>query len=233
MKTKHILIFCISVLWLPFSGMAQQTKETDTVVTIKEPYGLRLGIDLSKPIRTLLESDYSGFEIMGDFRISKRFYLAAEFGNEKKDWDESNLEAKTSGSYAKIGADFNAYRNWIGMNNSINIGLRYGFSTFTQELIAYQVYTTDQTFPPVYTFNMQEYTRLSAHWIELIVSVKAEVLTNLYLSINFQLKRKMSEDVPENFANLYIPGFNRTYDYSEVGVGYGYGITYLIPIYKK
>ena len=49
----------------------------------------------------------------------------------------------------------------------------------------------------------------------------------------FQLKRKISEDKPDNFGNLYIPGFNRTYDYSEFGVGYGYTISYLIPIFKK
>ena len=58
-------------------------------------------------------------------------------------------------------------------------------------------------------------------------------MNNLYLSINLQLKRKITEDRPENFDNLIIPGFNRTYDYSEFGVGYGYSISYLIPIFKK
>jgi len=48
-----------------------------------------------------------------------------------------------------------------------------------------------------------------------------------------QLKRTLSEKEPDNFANLYIPGFNRTYDYSEFGVGYGYTLSYLIPIFKK
>ncbi len=37
----------------------------------------------------------------------------------------------------------------------------------------------------------------------------------------------------QEFDNLYIPGFNRTYDFSEFGAGFGYGISYLIPIYKK
>ncbi|HBY68150.1 MAG TPA: hypothetical protein DEG69_10565, partial [Flavobacteriaceae bacterium] len=74
---------------------------------------------------------------------------------------------------------------------------------------------------------------LTGHWVELIVGIKTEILNNLYLSVNLQLKRKLGEDEPDNFANLYIPGFNRTYDFSEFGVGYGYTISYLIPIFKK
>jgi len=66
-----------------------------------------------------------------------------------------------------------------------------------------------------------------------MVGVKTEVLNNLYLSINLQLKRMVSERTPENFDNLYVPGFNRTYDFSEFGVGYGYTISYLIPFFRK
>ena len=78
-----------------------------------------------------------------------------------------------------------------------------------------------------------QYSGLTAHWAELIIGIKTEILNNLYLSINLQLKRKISESHPDNFDNLYIPGFNRTYDYSEFGVGYGYSISYLIPILKR
>jgi hypothetical protein len=37
---------------------------------------------------------------------------------------------------------------------------------------------------------------------------------------------------PSGFDNLYIPGFNRTYDGS-FGVGFNYTVSYFIPIYKK
>ncbi|MGB5228616.1 MAG: DUF6048 family protein, partial [Eudoraea sp.] len=47
-------------------------------------YGLRVGVDLSKPIRALFDSDYSGLEFVADYRITKKLYVAAEFGNEKK-----------------------------------------------------------------------------------------------------------------------------------------------------
>src|SRR5690606_7281394 len=120
-----------------------------------------------------------------------------------------------------------------GMENSINLGLRYGFSTFKQELLSYRIYTDNPAFPTEIVTLPVEFNDLTAHWAEFIISIKTELLNNLYLSINLQLKRKITESQPENFDNLYIPGFNRTYDYSEFGVGYGYSISYLIPIFKK
>lgn len=230
-KSKLILLFFISLL---FSGIspAQGQSKTDTIPKIQK-YGLRVGVDLAKPLRTLLEDGYSGFEIMGDFRVTNKFYAAVELGHEKKDWIEPYVSSKTNGSYAKIGFDFNAYENWLGMTNSINLGLRYGFSSFDQELLSYRVYTNNQVFPSQ-TINVpQEFTGLTAHWAEFILSIKTEIVKNLYLSLNAQLKRKISEDKPENFDNHYIPGYNRTYDSSEFGVGYGYSISYLIPIFKK
>jgi len=235
MKTKHILLFSISMLLVPISIMAQETATTriDTVPKRVHKYGLRIGTDLSKLARTAFENDYSGFEIVGDLRFSKRFYAAAELGNETRDWDEDNLTATTKGSYIKLGADFNMYNNWLGMNNAIYAGLRYGLASFSQELTGYRVYTSDITFPTEFITTDQKFSGLAAGWVELQVGVKTEIVNNLYLSLHLELKRLISDDKPENFDNLIIPGFNRTYDFSDYGAGYGYSITYLIPIIKK
>ncbi|WP_246516276.1 DUF6048 family protein [Aequorivita echinoideorum] len=231
---KRTLLFFISLFLISHLCAAQSDDSVgnDTVPKI-EKYGLRVGVDLAKPIRSLVEDGYSGFELVADFRLSKKFYAAAELGNESKDWIEPNIDSRFSGSYAKLGFDYNAYENWLGMSNAINLGLRYGFSTFTNELNSYGIYTTNPVFPTERINEPQEFTGLTAHWAELIVSIKTELFSNLYLSINLQLKHKFAEDRPDNFNNLYIPGFNRTYDYSEFGVGYGYTISYLIPIFQK
>lgn len=230
MKIRLISIFFIS-LFFGFSGFSQE-KVQDTLPRI-DKYGLRVGIDLSKPLRTFIENGYSGFEIVGDFRVTEKFYAAAELGNEQKEWKEPYVSSKTKGSYAKLGLDFNAYDNWKGMDNAISVGLRYGFSTFSQELNSYRIYTNNPVFPSETIYASESFSGLTAHWAELILSVKTEVFNNLYLSLNAQLKLKLSEQKPENFDNLFIPGFNRTYDYSEFGVGYGYSITYRIPLFKK
>ena len=243
MKTPHTLLYFISILFfVTFSGNAQEENKTakDTIVAVKDTlkvknnkYGLRLGIDLSRPIRTLVDTDFTGFEIMADFRITHRFYIAMELGADKDQQNESNLTSSTKGSYAKVGFDYNFYNNWVGMNNSIIAGLRYGFSSFDQELTSFGIYTGDSTFPGTIINETTNYSGLTAHWVEFVFGVKTEIVSNLFLSINLQLKSKISEDIPENFGNLYIPGFNKVNDYSDFGVGFGYGLSYLIPIYKK
>lgn len=239
MKMKHTLLFCISLLFFTnFVGIAQEEEIKETEATLdtivkNNKYGLRLGIDLARPIRTLVNEDFTGFELMADYRISKRFYIALELGTDKDDQIEGNLLSSTKGSYAKIGFDYDFYNNWAGMNNSIMAGLRYGFSTFDQELTGFGIYTGDPTFPGTFIEETTNYDGLTAHWIEFVFSVKTEIFNNLFLSISLQLKNKVSEDIPENFNNLYIPGFNKTNDFSDFGVGFSYGVSYLIPIYKK
>lgn len=232
MKMKHTLLFIIS-FFVCASLFAQNNPTINDTVPTTDVYGLRVGTDLVKIGRSLFEENYTGFEIQGDLRISKKFYLAAELGNESNVWEEAYVSSKASGNYVKLGFDFNAYENWKGMDNAINVGLRYGFSTFKQEMLHYRVYTTNPIFPSEPVYNSAEFTGLNAHWTELIVSVKAEVLKNIYLSLNVQLKLSISEKAPDNFANLYVPGFNRTYDFSNFGVGYGYSISYRIPLLKK
>jgi hypothetical protein len=53
------------------------------------------------------------------------------------------------------------------------------------------------------------------------------------VGINVQLKGRLSEIQPDNFENIYIPGFGRTYDSGKFGVGFGYNISYLVPLIKK
>ncbi|MEZ4779259.1 MAG: DUF6048 family protein [Flavobacteriaceae bacterium] len=232
---KYTLLFTISIFCASLAMKAQESTETvsDSIQVQKQKYGLRIGGDISKLARTAFEKGYSGFEIVGDLRFYKKFYAAAEIGNETRDWDEDNLKATISGSYFKIGADYNAYNNWVGMNNAITAGLRYGFATFSEELTRYPIYTTNTIFPTEIRTEPLEFNNLNASWVEFILGVKTEVFTNLYVGINVQVKRMVSNKTPDNFDNLIVPGFNRTYDFSEFGVGYGYSLSYLIPIVKR
>jgi hypothetical protein len=232
MKQKLIFISLIS-LWLHSSAtFAQQAAVTDTVDS-REKYGLRVGIDLSKPLRTFLEEDYQGLELTGDYRLYEDIYLAGELGNEQNVISEPNVTAFSKGSYIKLGANYNFYENWTGMQNLIFFGARYGFTTFSSELREFSIYDRNPYFEPDVRTENREFSNLTAGWLELQLGTKVEVLNNVYLGLHVQLKRMINETEPTNFDNLYIPGFHRTYDGSSVGVGYGYSISYLIPLYKK
>lgn len=243
MKKRRTFLLIISLLLFSTGHLFAQEETAqeiqtdsiaaDTVPSVPIRYGIRLGLDLSKPIRTFLDDDYKGLEIKGDYRIKKNWYIAAELGTEEKLSEEQTVTAFAKGSYGKLGADYNAYVNWEGMHNMIYVGARYGFSSFTTELRQYGIYNTDPYFGPDIRTESLEFSGLTASWLELQLGVKVEVLTNLYLGAHIEVKRLVSQQQPENFDNLYIPGFNRTYDFGSSGIGFGYSISYFLPLYRK
>ena len=236
---KHILLFTIKVSLIVLSVSTVRAQDTATTsqdtLVYKQNYGLRLGGDIYKLGRSFWDDDYKGFEINGDYRLTKRWYLAGELGTEEKITKTDFLDAKTTGSYFKAGADYNFYRNWLNMENMLYAGLRVGVASFKQELNNFKIYdVNNQFFNEQFTSNQsQEFSGLSAIWAEVQFGIKAELLNNLYAGVNVQMKFLVSEDEPSNFENLYIPGFNRTFDSNNFGFGFGYNLSYLIPIFKK
>ena len=181
---------------------------------------------------------------MADYRLTKKIYAAGEVGTTKITVDEPQLNFTANGSYLKLGFDYNAYQNWLDMENMVYIGIRYGFSTFKQTLNSYKIYQNSDILPgddnlgvynyfnEVTLYPNREYTSLNAHWAEVVGGVKVEMLNNLYLGFSLRLNILLSEKAPGDFANLYIPGFNRTFD-GNFGVGFNYTLSYFIPLYKK
>ncbi len=205
--------------------------------TISKPvkiqrYGIRVGADAYRIARSIYDDNYRGFEIVGDYRITKKIYVAGEIGNEEITVDDDQVNFTTSGSYLKIGLDYNAYENWLDMENMIYVGIRYGISGFSQNLNSYKIYDDTGYFEQTVIYPNREYSSLNAHWIEIVGGVKAEIFNNLFMGFSVRLNSLISEKKPDNFDNLYIPGFNRTYDGS-FGAGFNYTLSYFIPLYKK
>ncbi|WP_298224964.1 DUF6048 family protein [Flavobacterium sp.] len=233
---KHTSTFlCSLVLVLSSFLVEAQTQKTDSVaVPVKtNRFGIRVGIDLFKLTRSFYEKDYKGLEIVGDYRISKKYYLAGELGNEDKTVNDDQLNFTTKGTYFKAGFDYNLYENWLDMENMVYIGARYGVSSFSQTLNSYTIYNRYPYFGPSQEIvSGEKFTGLSAQWIEVLLGVKAKVINNFYVGFSFRMHKLVSNKKPERFDNLYIPGFNRTYD-GTFGAGFNYTVSYLIPIYKK
>lgn len=208
----------------------------DSVVYL-ESYGLRVGVDLSRPTITFFEPEYTGFELVGDYRISQNLYLAAELGNEKRDRQEDLYNFTTSGSYIKLGIDFNTYGNWYGEQNLIYIGGRVAYSTFSQTLNNFQIYDSNRYWNPdgfpLGSTEAREFNGLSATWLEFVLGIKAELIANIYLGGSVRLGAYITNDEPENFRNLFIPGFNKVTDGARFGIGYNVTLSYLVPLYKK
>lgn len=244
---KHIskFTFSICLVLLSLTGNAQQQIEAgkiktgkeevkkDSIAPKKERYGLRVGVDLFRLTRSFWEEDYRGLELVGDYRLTRRHFLAAEIGNEDKTVDDDQLNFTTKGTYIKVGFDYNSYQNWLDMENVISVGLRYGVSSFSQTLNSYTVYNPNPYFgEPQLVISGEQFKGLSAQWVEVVAGVKTKVFNNIFVGFSLRLNRLVTQKQPNNFENLYIPGFNRTYN-GDFGVGFNYTVSYFIPLYKS
>ncbi len=226
-----MLKYTISLLFILISAsLFSQEKESDTTA-YKDRYGIRVGIDLFNPIYSFFDDDRKGLEFVADYRVSKRFYIATEFGYIQNTDYEDYYNYSTNGSYIKLGVDFNAYKNWIGMENMIVVGLRYSFSAFDQTLNEYTI-NADPFLPLRTTESSTHYDNLNAQWIEFVLGLKVEVLHNIFLGLSFRRNQMISSKEPENFKNLYVPGFNKVY-LNDNGFSFNYTVSYLIPLYRK
>lgn len=231
---QHMLKYTISIilLFISFSALSQETKIKDSVKDVyKDRYGIRLGIDIFQPTYSLFDENKKGLEIVGDYRVAKIFYAAAELGYNDVTTFEDYYNFTTNGSYIKLGADVNVYKNWIGMENIILVGLRYGFSIFDQTLNG-GIINADPFLPEEELPDPVTYSGLNASWFSLVLGIKVEVLHNVFLGFSFSGNSLISSKDPEKFKNLFIPGFNRVY-VNNNGFSFNYTVSYLIPFYKK
>ncbi len=198
-----------------------------------EKFGVRAGIDINKIVKSATDDDYKGLSISGDIRLKESFYVYSEIGNEEKQINSDYLNSSVKGTYLKFGVNFKM-NNDIRTQNIVYSGFNFGYSNFDQNINRYTIYNTNSTYWGESTINEpKNLSNLNALWVELVFGLKTEILNNLFLGFELQLKNIIKQKNIQNISNLYIPGFNRTYDSSGLGAGFSYTVSYLIPIIKK
>jgi hypothetical protein len=218
---------------------SQAESESNDSLTIKDKIlninKIRLGFDIFKPIKSSSDGDNLNYEIVGDLQITENLYLAAEYGLTDRLIKDENINFNSNGSFLRFGFDYNMFKNWVGMDNSIFLGLRYGTSNFSNKIESYNVRNSDAYFSNFVDNNYQtiDHSNLTGNWLEILAGVKVETFNNVYLGFSLRLNKLLSTQKPENFDNLYIPGFNKVTDDNTFGSGFNYTLTYSIPLRKK
>ncbi len=219
--------FTSIILTLTFNSFSASTNDTI------EKYGIRAGIDIQKIIKSATDNDYTGLSISGDIRLKESLYIFSELGNEEKIISNYYLNSTVKGTYLKFGVNFKL-NNDIRTQNIVYSGFNLGYSQFDQKINSYTIYNTNSIYwgESIIT-EAVNLTDLKAFWLELVFGLKTEILNNLFLGFELQLKNILKQNNKQGITNLYVPGFNRTYDSSNLGAGFSYSISYLIPVVKK
>ena len=239
MKKRQTYLFIISLVIPSSMVFSQAESELNDSLTIKDKIlninKIRLGFDVFKPIKSSSDGDNLNYEIVGDLQITENLYLAAEYGLTDRLIEDENINFNSNGSFLRFGFDYNMFKNWVGMDNSIFLGLRYGSSNFSNKIESYNVRNSDAYFSNFVDNNYQtiDHSNLTGNWLEIVAGVKVETFNNVYLGFSLRLNKLLSTQKPENFDNLYIPGFNKVTDDNTFGSGFNYTLSYSIPLRKK
>ena len=241
MKIKHIWLFIISFLY-GFYLISQDSLTIEKKEDFKV-FSIRLGIDLLKPVKTNLEKNFQGLEIVGDLKINRRVFIAAELGSEKNTQQTEQINFTTKGSYVKLGIDYNFFNNWKGMDNSLFVGIRISNSIHTHkvnEYILYENYSAVEIKNSYFERTIVkdggligERGQINSNWIEVLFGTKVEVLNNFYIGASLRIHRLLNNSQPENFGNLYATGFNKIVDDNRFGASFNYTLNYRFPFSIK
>jgi hypothetical protein len=155
---------------------------------------------------------------------------------EEKQVASESLDFQTLGEYLKLGFDINLFKNWQGMENQLLTGFRLGTSSHKHRLHGYAVRQLNHFWQEELYKSLDnpiEHNDLNAFWLEIMLGVKAELLSNLYMGISVRMNYLINDKEVDNFNNLYIPGFHRVSDVSPWGAGLNYTIMYQFPLFRK
>ena len=183
--------------------------------------GIRVGVDVSKLILPLIyKGERIGFEATADMHVKGNFFATAEAGWLTVNLDREQYHYRANGLYGKLGTDYNLLKSRRPYSNDIvYVGGRYAFSRFSHQAdnVTIPGYfwpdATNQTIPK---------NALNAHWVELLLGVKAELLKNLYAGMTFRFKFRIVSPKDKYSIPYLIPG------YGNANEGYAIGINYYV-----
>ena len=241
MKLTHTWVFYISLLSI-YNSVGQENYNiiiNDSLNLKKEKsINLRVGFDLYRIILSRVSDGFDGFEIVGDLKVSEDFFVAIELGSLDTTKQVEQVNFTTNGNYFKVGFDYNMFENLEGMNNHITLGARIGSSRHNQTLNSYTIldrsrYWSNSDLPITNGFATGERPDLNALWFEVVLNFKVQILKNIYTGISLRLNRLISDKIPSNFDNIYIPGFNKKTQDNVFGAGFNYTLTYNFSLLSK
>src|SRR3546814_1710956 len=142
------ILSCIFSILLCSGGLAAQdtsgavTADTTTVSEAKKPRrvdtipwersGLRVGIDVLKPILSFVNNQPQGAEISLDYEVKKNYFGVLEAGYQQMELDEIRYNYNYRGMFGRLGIDYNFMKRRQSLSSEMAyVGFRCGFSSFS------------------------------------------------------------------------------------------------------
>ena len=222
-------IFCLTLLLCLLTvissgqerNLKKKPKRADNYIHMD---GLRVGMDVSRSLQHLWNAgNRYGTELSFDIELVPNFYPIVETGWEKQRLDHDYLDYSSSGSYTKIGFDYNLLvAEGRKDMDIVFVGLRYGFTIASQQV---KSYTVSNYWGDIHNrFPKQNY---SAQWAEGVLGIKGEVLPNFFLGWSIRGKLRLGQknfDLPHVY---FDPGYGKAE--KKFNFDFSYSVFYNLP----
>jgi len=187
---------------------------------INDMKGIRIGIDISKlMLPVIYKGERFGFEATADIHLKDNFFAVAEAGWLNVNLKKNDFHYRQNGIYGKVGADCNLLKSRRPNSNDIvYAGGRYGVSVFNHQ--ADGVTVPGYIFWPDATDGIIPKNTMNAHWLELLLGIKAEVLKNLYAGMTFRMKFIIVAPKDDYSTPYMIPGYGNGDSSFAMGINY-------------
>lgn len=219
------LLFNITLVFLAIGCFAQPKDTTaipvDTVKNRFVPTGIRIGTDVIALVKSNVRDNFSGWEVNADIDFN-RYYLNFDYGSWGRSFvSDSGATYQNDGRYWRIGVDVNFLLKDVD-RNMFFIGLRYGKSTFAEQMtvISNDVIwgeLTDQYNNPA----------VRSRWLELTSGIRVKMYKFIWMGYTARFKFGLKSQGQNEMLSHDVPGYGRTD--KETSWGFNYQIFARIP----
>lgn len=205
----------------PLCGYGQQKGE------VWRYEGPRFGLDLSRFLTPLMHKEIkSGFELQADYPYKGNFFPTVEAGYQSVNDVRDAFHYTNKGAYGRIGMDVNiSHFESLSDNDLVFVGLRYGFSRFSQETLDAKLSnywgSVQTAFPK---------KNLNAHWAELIFGLKGEVFPNFFFGWSVRAKFPLATTNDPHVTPYVVPGLG--YTNTDIPFDFSITVSYRLPLFK-
>lgn len=177
------------------------------------PTGIRVGYDLIALLRNNTTNNFNGYELNADIDFY-RYYLAFDYGSWGRTYSTPDSSYFNDGNYFRVGADVNFLLKDPD-RNMFFLGLRYGRSTFSEQM---NILAGDS----VWGFQQREYTNTNAkaRWLELTTGIRVQIWKVIWMGYTARFKFSLKADDSPTMIPHDVPGYGRTDKTSYWGFNY-------------
>ncbi len=184
----------------------------------------RLGVDVSKLIKSQLAKDYKTYEFQFDANYTKSTNLALEIGTGSSVVNNQFLNYKSNNTFIRLGIDKTFFgKEFLGDMDNAFVGVRYAFSPVKRLGATYTI--QDNIWGN--TSGTIDAAAFVAHWIELNGGFRMEIIKNVFAGWNIRAKTFLNPKKFELLPPTYLSGYgsgdkNAAFDYNFY-ILYGFG----------